>query len=112
MISRANGPNVGKPVGRAKGPWEAPRPSAHLEQGRRRGTTTRREEMKMAKRRGNGDGSIVKHGHRWVASDTVESTGGRQARRKRTAWTGPTRKARTKLWELQEELRAGIDPGH
>jgi len=63
----------------------------------------------VSKRRGNGDGSIYRDGERWVASITVTSSSGRQVRRKRSART--QQQARSKLRELQEELRAGVSPG-
>ncbi|MGH9063501.1 MAG: site-specific integrase [Acidimicrobiales bacterium] len=63
----------------------------------------------MTKRRGSGDGSIFKDGDRWVACVDLAGAGRRRVRRKRTARTYA--EARSKLRELQEELRAGIDPG-
>lgn len=60
----------------------------------------------MGKRRGNGDGSIYRDGDRWVASITVASTTGRQARRRRSARTYT--EARRLLRELTEQATAGV----
>ncbi len=64
------------------------------------GQTTR------AKRRGSGEGSIYRNGNRWVACVTVESVGGKQLRRRRTART--QREAREALRDLHAEARAGV----
>ncbi|MDA8357038.1 MAG: hypothetical protein M0Z95_12300 [Actinomycetota bacterium] len=37
------------------------------------------------KRRGSGEGSIYRNGERWVSCETVESVGGKQVRRRRSA---------------------------
>ena len=60
----------------------------------------------MAKRRGSGEGSIYRSGNRWVATITVDSTDGRQVRRKRSARTQA--EARDLLRDLHAEHRAGV----
>jgi len=59
-----------------------------------------------ARRRGSGEGSIYRNGDRWVACVTVESAGGKQVRRRRSART--QREAREALRDLHAEARAGV----
>lgn len=61
------------------------------------------------KRRGSGEGSIYRNGDRWVASITVDSGGGRQVRRRRSART--QKEARELLRQLHDEARAGVIGG-
>lgn len=58
------------------------------------------------RRRGAGEGSIYRSANRWVACVTVESTGGRQVRRKRSARTQA--EARDLLRQLLADTRAGV----
>lgn len=62
--------------------------------------------MASRKHRGSGEGSIYRSGNRWVACVTIDSAGGRQVRRKRSARTQA--EARELLRGLHAEVQAGV----